>query len=77
MARLPRISGQKLIAALAKAGFAVTRIRGSHHFLEHEDGRTTVVPVHRGETIGPGLLVKILRDCELTREDLKKLLSRN
>ncbi len=77
MARLPRISGPKLIAALAKAGFAVTRVRGSHHFLEHDDGRATVVPVHRGETIGPGLLLKILRDCELTREDLRKLLSRN
>jgi predicted RNA binding protein YcfA (HicA-like mRNA interferase family) len=76
MARLPRISGQKLIAALTKAGFAVTRIRGSHHFLEHEDDRATVVPVHRGETIGPGLLTKILRDCEITRDDLKRLLSR-
>jgi predicted RNA binding protein YcfA (HicA-like mRNA interferase family) len=75
MARLPRISGQKLIAALTKAGFAVARIRGSHHFLEHQDGRTTVVPVHRGETVGPGLLAKILRDCELTREDLRRLLS--
>lgn len=75
MARLPRVSGQKLIAALKKAGFRVTRIRGSHHFLEHEDGRATVVPVHRGETIGPGLLLKILRDIELSREDLTDLLS--
>lgn len=74
MARLGRISGQKLIAALTKADFAVIRIRGSHHFLEHEDGRATVVPVHRGEIIGPGLLLKILRDCELTRENLKTLL---
>jgi len=75
MARLPRISGQRLIRALAKEGFAVTRVRGSHHFLEHQDSRATIVPVHRGETIGPGLLLKILRDCEITREDLAKLLS--
>jgi predicted RNA binding protein YcfA (HicA-like mRNA interferase family) len=74
MPRLPRISGKKLIAALAKVGFVVTLIRGSHHFLQHADERSTVVPVHRGETIGPGLLVKILNDCELTRDDLKKLL---
>jgi len=35
---------------------------GSHHFLRHPDGPTTVVPVHAGETIGPGLLFQILRD---------------
>ncbi len=74
MAKLPRVTGLKLIAALAKAGFKVARIRGSHHFLRHDDGRATVVPVHRGETIGPGLLLKILRDCKMTREDLEKLL---
>ena len=74
MPRLPRITGKKLISALAKAGFAESRVRGSHYFLEHEDGRATVVPVHRGEVIGPGLLLKILHDCELTRDDLHRLL---
>jgi len=44
--------------------------------LRHPDGRRTVVPVHRGETIGPGLLSKILRDTALTREDLERLLNR-
>ena len=37
------------------------RVRSSHHFLRHPEGRTTVVPVHAGETIGPGLLNQILR----------------
>jgi len=50
------------------------RVRGSHHFLRHPDGRRTVVPVHRGEMIGTGLLAKILRDCDLTEEDLKSVL---
>jgi predicted RNA binding protein YcfA (HicA-like mRNA interferase family) len=36
--------------------------------------RCTVVPVHRGETIGRGLLAQILRDCELSREELQKKL---
>ncbi len=35
--------------ALDKAGFQVIRVRGSHHFLCHSDGRRTVVPVHAGE----------------------------
>jgi predicted RNA binding protein YcfA (HicA-like mRNA interferase family) len=73
MSRTPRLSGADLVAALAKAGFRVIRVRGSHHFLRHEDGRTTVVPTHSGETIGPGLLHKILRDCQLTAEQLAEL----
>lgn len=74
MTKLPRLNAQKLIKALQKAGFEVIRIRGSHHFLKHPDGRCTVIPVHRGETIGPGLMSEILRDCEITPEELTKLL---
>lgn len=74
MTDLPRPRGRDLIRALGHAGFEVIRTCGSHHFLRHPDGRTTVVPVHAGETIGPGLLTKILRNCELTRDDLIRLL---
>jgi predicted RNA binding protein YcfA (HicA-like mRNA interferase family) len=74
MSRSPRITGTELIAALEKRGFATIRTKGSHHFLRHEDGRATVVPVHAGETIGPGLLSKILRDCQLTVDELQELL---
>lgn len=74
MTVLPSITGKDLVGVLKKAGFHVMRMKGSHHFLRHQDGRTTVVPVHAGETLGPGLLSKILRDCELTREELQKLL---
>lgn len=52
----------------------VASIKGSHHLLRHPDGRTTTVPVHAGETTGPGLLAKILRDSELTREQLREYL---
>jgi predicted RNA binding protein YcfA (HicA-like mRNA interferase family) len=74
MTKLPSIKGQELVAALSRAGFEVIRVKGSHYFLRHPDGRCTVVPVHRGETIGPGLLSKILRDCEMTKEELFALL---
>ena len=33
------------------------------------------MPVHSGESIGPGLLAKILRDVDLSREELEELLS--
>jgi predicted RNA binding protein YcfA (HicA-like mRNA interferase family) len=52
MSKFPTISGKQLIAVLNKLGFEVVRIKGSHHFLRHADGRSTVVPIHAGETIG-------------------------
>jgi predicted RNA binding protein YcfA (HicA-like mRNA interferase family) len=74
MNKLPALTGRQLIDALSAAGFHVIRTKGSHHFLRHSDGRTTVIPVHSGETIGPGLLSKILRDCQLSRRQLQTLL---
>jgi predicted RNA binding protein YcfA (HicA-like mRNA interferase family) len=69
------ITGKRLITALKRAGFLILRVRGSHHFLRHPDGRTTVVPVHSGESLGPGLLAKVLRDVEITRNELEELLT--
>ena len=74
MTRLPRCTGRELVAALTKAGFEVIRVKGSHHFLRRADGRATVVPVHAGETLGPGLMTKVLRDSDLTPESLRALL---
>jgi predicted RNA binding protein YcfA (HicA-like mRNA interferase family) len=74
MTKLPRLRGQQLIVALRKAGFQVLRVKGSHHFLKHSDGRCTVVPVHRGEIIGPGLMSQILRECDMPQAELLKLL---
>lgn len=74
MSRFPAITGANLIKALKKHGFEIIRIKGSHYYLRHNDGRCTSVPVHRGETIGRGLLAQILRDCEITRDDLISLL---
>ena len=70
MPKAPRLRGKELSAALRRAGFEVIRIKGSHHFLRHPDGRCTVVPIHAGETIGPGLLNKILQDVEWDLDDL-------
>ena len=69
MSRVPVLTGRAVIDVLKKKGFGVKRQKGSHVFLTHPDGRATVVPIHSGETIGPGLFAKILRDTELTRAD--------
>lgn len=74
MTRLPRVKGKEVIRALERAGFSVVRSKGSHFFLKHPDGRATAVPVHPGETIGPGLLRSILADTSLTAEEFNELL---
>ncbi|MDA3923066.1 MAG: type II toxin-antitoxin system HicA family toxin [Kiritimatiellae bacterium] len=51
MSTFPSITGPRLIKVLKKFGFERIRQRGSHNFLKHPDGRCTVVPVHRRETI--------------------------
>jgi len=75
MTRLPRVSGADVVRALQQDGFLVVRQKGSHAFLRHADGRATVVPLHAGETIGPGLLSKILRDARMERERFERLLA--
>ncbi len=74
MPRSPRLRGREIVRALEKGGFAVARVKGSHHFMKHPDGRATVVAVHSGETVGPGLLRKILRDTELDAAEFQKFL---
>lgn len=74
MTTFPSVTGSRLIHALRKLGFEVISVKGSHHFLQHQDGRCTVVPLHRGENIGRGLLAQILRDCDITKEALQKKL---
>jgi predicted RNA binding protein YcfA (HicA-like mRNA interferase family) len=63
-----------MVAALKKDGFVVIRIKGSHCFLKHPDGRCTVVPIHAGETLGLGLTSRILKDVDWAVGDFLKFL---
>jgi predicted RNA binding protein YcfA (HicA-like mRNA interferase family) len=61
--------------ALSAMGFKVARKHGSHVVMKHADGRITVIPVHAKENIGVGLLLKIIKDAKLEREEFIKLLA--
>jgi len=74
MPRVPAVSGLELVKALERAGFVVTRVKGSHHRLKHPDGRATTVPVHRGRDVPKGTLRSVLEDTGLTVEELRKFL---
>jgi len=68
--RLPTLTARERIAVLERRGFVRVRQSGSHLVLRHPDGRRATVPVHPGRDLGRGLLRQIMRDADLTVEDL-------
>lgn len=72
MSRPPVVKASELVKTLKKLGFVNTRRAGSHFFFKHTDGRTTVVPVHQGKSVGLGLMRGILSDIKMSTEELKK-----
>ncbi len=73
MARLPVLSGQKLVKVLIKEGFAKVRQKGSHVSLEKGPFKT-VVPLH--DELAKGTLIAILKQCGLDKEELERLINR-
>ena len=73
MSKLPgNVKPQKLVNSLKKLGFEEGKGKGSHIRLVHPDGRWTQVDVHPGP-IPTGTLRKIIRQAELTTEELSQL----
>lgn len=73
MSKLPRVSGQEVVAALQRVGFRVRRQHGSHIILRRDDPFTqTVVPAHR--ELDRGTLRAILRQSDLGVDDFVDLL---
>lgn len=72
MARLPVISGDDFVQAIARIGFSVDRMEGSHMILIGPTGQLLSVPRHR--ELGRGLLRALIRDAGLTREAFLELL---
>ncbi|HLC77031.1 MAG TPA: type II toxin-antitoxin system HicA family toxin [archaeon] len=59
---------------LNKMGFTLIRT-GKHMIFEHPNGRTTSIPNHPAEEIGPGLLKKIIsEDLKISREEFESYL---
>jgi predicted RNA binding protein YcfA (HicA-like mRNA interferase family) len=70
LTKLPRLTGKEVARIVEKFGFVHCHTAGSHTVYRHSDGRKTVIPVHAGEEIGPGLLNKIIKkDLGITRDE--------
>jgi len=61
------------IKALRKLGFSVVHKKGSHVRLAHTDGRRVTVALHP-KPLFLGTLHSILRQAEITREELDEKL---
>jgi predicted RNA binding protein YcfA (HicA-like mRNA interferase family) len=72
--KIPVVTGSELVRILEKIGFVQKRQKGSHlHLFRESDRRRVTVPVHRGKDIPTGTFKAILKDADLTVEELRKL----
>lgn len=75
MPKLRQVKAKDLVKVVKKLGFHFRDQSGSHAVYVHPDGRRTTIAVHPSETIGIGLLTKIIKkDLEISKEEFTKLL---
>lgn len=78
MSKLPQVSGEKTIRALAKIGFTVYHQRGSHVKLIRrikDQKQVIIIPIHK--VLKPGTLRNgILKPIGLTVKDFVRLLKK-
>jgi predicted RNA binding protein YcfA (HicA-like mRNA interferase family) len=59
------ISGKEMLKRYLKAGWMVTRSKGSHHFMTKGD-EIEIIPAH-AKDLGKGLEAKLLKKLEETK----------
>ena len=65
------VSGRELARALERKGWALLRIHGSHHVYGKEGSVVRLsVPVHDDHPLKIGLLHHLMKQAELSDEDL-------
>ena len=71
--KLPRLTAKQVIRLLKKRGFKLARQSGSHKIYKNPEGKRVTVPYHSNKILHPKLLSAIMRDAELTIDDLKEV----
>lgn len=75
MSKLPQVKARDLVKVALQLGFLFRDQSGSHAVYTHPDGRRVTIPVHPAQTIGIGLLTKIIKkDLNITRGEFVRLL---
>lgn len=66
------VSGKTLCQIVERYGWDLKRITGSHHIYAKEDVEVILsIPVHSNRDLPKGTLKSIMKDAELSEEDLK------
>lgn len=64
-----------MLNALLRAGYVRSHVRGSHHYLRSQDGQHfVVIPIHGNRDLPAGTMRSILRQADLSAEELADLL---
>lgn len=75
MSKLPVVKSKDLVRVLKLIGFLEHRQRSTSHLvMKHSDGRRTIVPMHSNKDIPKGTLFAILKDIQITKEELVNIL---
>ncbi len=70
MPKLPQVKARDLVKIALKLGFKFRDQSGSHAVYTHTDGRRTTIAIHPTQTIGVGLLTKIIKkDLQISKEE--------
>ena len=73
MTKLILVTGKEMCKILEELDFQKVHQVGSHARYIHPDGRKTTVPIHGNEVLGKGLILEILKQIKITREDYENL----
>ena len=74
MTKLPRLTARQIISVLQKSGFSLARQSGSHMIYKNAAGKRVTVPFHASKILHPKVLQNILRDADLSLQQLEELL---
>jgi predicted RNA binding protein YcfA (HicA-like mRNA interferase family) len=72
--RLPRVTAAQILRVLRQHGFEEVRTSGSHRILRNPAGQRVTVSFHGGQILHPKILQSILRDAELSVEEVRQAL---
>jgi len=70
MSRLGSYTGTVIVQAFQKAGWSISRQKGSHVAMEKPGQEATLsVPVHKGKDVKRGTLRALIKDAEMTVDE--------
>ena len=72
--RLPRVTAARMARVLTRLGFVVVRQSGSHRIYRNPEGKRVTLSFHQRDTLHPKVVVSILRDADITADQLRDML---